>query len=613
MRRIAARMPGTSGRPPTIGDSPARAVRSSSRAMAGTMIAPTSARAPAAAPDGGRDRLGEVGPEVVDVLEADGQPQQALRHAALGLDARAALDQRLDAAEAGRVAHQPHGLLAAPGGRAVGELERQHAAAAGGHLAPGELVLGMARQARVVHGLDVGVRREAPRQLGRPSRPGAAARTCSVRRPRSSSQAGSGASTPPIVRRTHTRRSRSAESRVVTTPASRSECPPRYFVALCQARSAPRSSGRCRSGVANVLSQHSSAPPGVRRGGRRDVGDRERRVGRRLDDRERRAVAGAPEAVGVAQVVAAHLDAEAREHLGAEQLDLVVAARRDHESPCPARAPSGRCTSRPSCRSRRPSPRHPRARRAAPRPRRRRARARGRRATTRPERARTSSSGRARGRARATGCRRGRGRAASRAPCPKHSTPRGRARAAPTCGAGPRACARRLAVAPAAGDRDRLRRDRPRGRRRPRARRRAAAGPRARGPPARCARGARSASRSRRGWSRSARAARRPRSARGSGRRRARTPARPPQPAGICRCASSWSGCPGAPGSAPARRRGARRGGGRARSRSRPGAAGARAGCAGRAGAARRDRARARRRSCGGRSRAARAGRGRAS
>ena len=68
---------------------------------------------------------------------------------------------------------------------------------------------------------------------------------------------------------------------------------------------------------------------GLRRGG--DVSDCERRVRRRFDDREGGAFAGAAEALGIAQVVAAHLDAEAPEHLRAEQLDLVVAAGRDDE------------------------------------------------------------------------------------------------------------------------------------------------------------------------------------------------------------------------------------------------------------------------------------------
>ena len=50
----------------------------------------------------GADGVRQVGPEVVDVLQADREPQQALGHATLRLDARAALDQRLEAAQAGR-------------------------------------------------------------------------------------------------------------------------------------------------------------------------------------------------------------------------------------------------------------------------------------------------------------------------------------------------------------------------------------------------------------------------------------------------------------------------------------------------------------------------------
>ena len=56
----------------------------------------------------------------------------------------AALDQRLDAAEAGRAAGEPHVVLAAPGGRPVGQLEGEHAAGAGRHLAQRELVIRMA-------------------------------------------------------------------------------------------------------------------------------------------------------------------------------------------------------------------------------------------------------------------------------------------------------------------------------------------------------------------------------------------------------------------------------------------------------------------------------------
>ena len=104
----------------------------------------------------------------------------------------------------------------------------------------------------------------------------------------------------------------------------------------------------------------------------------------------------------VTRVVAPHLDAEALEDLGREALEAVVAARRQRQRA--ALAEHGQADARPgrSCRSRRRSPRRPRARRAAPRPPPPRARGRGRRASCRRARARTSSSGRARARARAT-------------------------------------------------------------------------------------------------------------------------------------------------------------------------------------------------------------------
>ena len=50
-------------------------------------------------------------------------------------------------------------------------------------------------------------------------------------------------------------------SRTITAPPVTSLWPPKYLVVECMTRSTPRSSGRCRSGVAHVLSQHEIAPP----------------------------------------------------------------------------------------------------------------------------------------------------------------------------------------------------------------------------------------------------------------------------------------------------------------------------------------------------------------
>ena len=159
-----------------------------------------------------------------------------------------------------------------------------------------------------------------------------------------------------MVRRVHTRRSRRAASRVVTTPASTSECPARYFVALCQARSAPRSSGRCRSGVANVLSQHRSAPPACASLAAPAMSVSVTQwIGRSLDDRERGAVAGAAEAVAIAGVEAPHLHAEALQDPGREALEAVVAAGRQCQGAAlseerQADARPGRHAAREDCR-----------------------------------------------------------------------------------------------------------------------------------------------------------------------------------------------------------------------------------------------------------------------
>ena len=191
---------------------------------------------------------------------------------------------------------EPHAVLAAPCGRPVSELERQHATAARGHLALRERMVGV-----VVAG-----RGNAPR--ARPgARPGAApalaavstwrgSRTCSVRRPRRSSHAGSGASTPPIVRRVHSRRARSSGSRVVTDAGEHVGVPGQVL-----GRALPGEVGaeveralqkRRRERV--VAAQQRAARMGVARG-LLDVHQRQQRIGRCFDDRERRAVAGAAE------------------------------------------------------------------------------------------------------------------------------------------------------------------------------------------------------------------------------------------------------------------------------------------------------------------------------
>ena len=61
-----------------------------------------------------------------------------------------------------------------------------------------------------------------------------------------------------------------APGRATTTaPATVSECPPRYFVGECTTKSAPCSSGRWLTGVANVLSTATSAPRAARDDARR--------------------------------------------------------------------------------------------------------------------------------------------------------------------------------------------------------------------------------------------------------------------------------------------------------------------------------------------------------
>ena len=93
-----------------------------------------------------RKRLLEVGPELVDVLEADAEPEQVLGHA-VALPAAARLHRRLDAAEARRVRDQPRRRLDLP--RVAGDVEREQPA-----------------EARIADGLDLRMGLEPARELG---------------------------------------------------------------------------------------------------------------------------------------------------------------------------------------------------------------------------------------------------------------------------------------------------------------------------------------------------------------------------------------------------------------------------------------------------------------
>jgi len=75
-------------------------------------------------------------------------------------------------------------------------------------------------------------------------------RTCNVRNPRSNSHASKGEHTAPLIVRCRFISSHTLLSRAATTaPATTSLCPLRYFVALCNVKSAPYSIGRHCGGV----------------------------------------------------------------------------------------------------------------------------------------------------------------------------------------------------------------------------------------------------------------------------------------------------------------------------------------------------------------------------
>ena len=75
------------------------------------------------------ERPGEIGPEVLDALASDTKPQKARRHR-VGVSAPT-FNQRLDAAEAGRMTDHPERLTDPVGRRRVGDDEADHCTEAG--------------------------------------------------------------------------------------------------------------------------------------------------------------------------------------------------------------------------------------------------------------------------------------------------------------------------------------------------------------------------------------------------------------------------------------------------------------------------------------------------
>ena len=154
------------------------------------------------------------------------------------------------------------------------------------HLPLRQRVLRMARQAGIDARVSiVGWRLEPLRRSPARSRSARCMRSGSVFRPRSARKLSNGPCTPPTAFcRKPSFSASSALSPTTTMPPTMSEWPFRYLVAECITMSKPSSSGRCRNGVANVLSATARMPRLARdRGDRREVDQLEQRVGRRFD------------------------------------------------------------------------------------------------------------------------------------------------------------------------------------------------------------------------------------------------------------------------------------------------------------------------------------------
>ena len=124
--------PRSRSRSPRARTSSTSASRFATARLVATSSASCARRAGSARQSGGRapvpvERLGEVGPQVLDILQPDAQPEQSGRHA-VALPTGARLERRGDAAEARRVLDQAQRALDGPRGLAVGDVEGEERA-----------------------------------------------------------------------------------------------------------------------------------------------------------------------------------------------------------------------------------------------------------------------------------------------------------------------------------------------------------------------------------------------------------------------------------------------------------------------------------------------------
>ncbi len=278
--------------------------------------------------------------------------------------------QALDAAEARRELEQLEPLdRPAAASQPAAELEAEHAAEAG-HLASGDGV-------RRVAGASRGSARPRPRDAGAGARRRARRWRCAARR------AGASVRIPrvhePGVERAQHRADvqrhvpdRLDQRRPVppTTPAEVSECPARYFVALCQTRSTPSSIGRWLTGVANVLSASVTMPRARARSRRpraMSVISSRGLLGDSIRNSRVAGVIGSAQASDVRLIDEGALDPEARQELLHEaQRAAVHAALRHHviaartsASTAVVSAPMPEPKTRPARRPRASRPRRP--------------------------------------------------------------------------------------------------------------------------------------------------------------------------------------------------------------------------------------------------------------
>ena len=207
-------------------------------------------------------RVVDIAPQILDVLDAGGKPEQVGRARRVRAFNRGAMfDNRFDPAKRRRAFPQAHPRRGRDRRlRSAADPDRQHAAEPALHLAARDIMARVMRQSGIEHGGDGRVIGEAARELHRVVRRGAHAQVEGSQAPCQKERLERMQDEAVRLANFRAREQRAPSSANESAPATTSEWPLRYLVAECITTSAPSATGRVKTGVAQVESTARAAP-----------------------------------------------------------------------------------------------------------------------------------------------------------------------------------------------------------------------------------------------------------------------------------------------------------------------------------------------------------------